>query len=177
MGALIHTSGTKKLAAHYNDEFDTFIEFYRQANIIGHFNRSGTDWNVWDNVIQQIKHSDTTDPSGDFPDHTDRNDGLCLLPAEKKSHKNLITRWRIYLKKVLPTNVHNHLIDAIYNVLLDNSYDYIVFDAVEDVTYAIDATDKVDPDGSKFKLIVLKTIELPVDPGYGPNAVRDHRPV
>jgi hypothetical protein len=177
MGALIHTSGTKKLAAHYNDEFDTFIEFYRQANIIGHFNRGGANWNVWDNVIQQIKHNSATDPSGDFPDHTDRSDGFCLIPADKKSHQNLLTRWRIYLKKVLPAAQHNNLIDAIYNVLRDNSYDYIVFDAVEDAAYAIDATDQVDADGSKFKLIVLKTQELPVDPGYGPNAIRDHRPV
>ena len=177
MGALIHTAGTKKLAAHYNDEFDTFIEFYRQANVIGHFNRNAVDWNVWDNVIQQIKHNNSTDPSGDFPDHTDRNDGFCLIPTEKKSHKNLLIRWRIYLKKVLPVTQHNELIDAIYAVLLDNSYDYIVFDVVEDMAYAIDATDHLDADGSKYKLIVLKTQELPVDPGYGPNAIRDHRPV
>jgi len=177
MGSLIQTAGTKRLAAHYNDEFDTFIEFYRQANVIGHFDRKGYAWNVWDNVIQQVVHSNATDPSGDFPDHTHRSDGFCLLPGDRKSHKNLITRWRIYLKKFLPPKVHNDLIDAIHDVLKDNSYDYIVFDVAEDPAYSIDATDQWDTDGSKYKLIVLKTVELLVDPGYGPNAIRDHRPV
>jgi hypothetical protein len=177
MGGLIQTSGTKRLAAHYNEEFDTYIEFYRQSSVITFFDRAGTHLNVWDDIIQQIKQNNATDPLGDFADHTDRNDNLCLLPKDKKTHKNLLQRWKLYLKKVLPQAQHDQLIDAIYTALSDNTCTYIVFDAVQAAAYAIDATSKQDSDGNSFMMIVLETVELPVDPGYGPNFVRDNRPV
>src|SRR5258708_586319 len=99
MGGLIQTAGTKRLAAHYNEEFDTYIEFYRQSSVIAFFDRSGGHLDAWDDVIGQIKHDHTTDPTGIFPDHTERGDNLCLLPKVKKTHPNLLNRWRIYLKR------------------------------------------------------------------------------
>jgi hypothetical protein len=179
MGGLIQTAGTKRLAAHYNEEFDTFIEFYRGSNVISYFLRpAGKDLNVWDDIIQNVQQNSSTDPLGDFPDHTSRADNLCLLPNEKKPHQNLTNRWKLYLKKYLPKAQHNQLIDAIYAVLNDHSYCYIVFDVVQMAAYAIVATDNLDSDGNKYKMIVLQTaVELPVDPGFGPNFIRDHRPV
>jgi hypothetical protein len=180
MGSLILTAGTKRLAAHYNEEFDTFIEFYRQSSVIEFFDTANSD-NVWDDVITQIKDDNTTDPTGAFPDHTKRGDKLCLLPGDKKSHPNLLNRWRIYLKKFLPPQQHTDLLDAIYKALSDSSYSYIVFDTRQSTAnppgYAIDATDHQDSDTNKYMLIVLVTAEMPVNPGFGPNYIRDQRPV
>jgi hypothetical protein len=181
MGGLIQTAGTKRLAAHYNEEFDQFIEFYRGSNVIGVFDRGplpGKPLNVWDDVIQQIQHNSTTDPAGDFPDHTDRGDGLCLLPNDRKTHKNLLNRWRLYLRKILPQAQHNDLIDAIFNVLKDHTISYIVFDVVQTAAWGIATANHVDSDGNNYKTILLQTmVELPVDPGFGPNFIRDHRPI
>jgi hypothetical protein len=177
MGGLIQTRGTKRLAAHYYYEFDTYIEFYRQSSVITYFIRNGSHLNVWDDIIQNIRNDNTTDPLGDFPDHTDRGDKLCLIPGDKKSHKNLLRRWKLYLKKVLPPTQHDQLIDAIYTALSDDTYGYIVFDVVQAKGYAITPTDNLDSDGNKFMMIVLETVELPVDPGYGPSFIRDSRPV
>jgi hypothetical protein len=178
MGALIQTAGTKKLAAHYNEEFDQFIEFYRGPNVISIFDRAGKPFNVWDDIIQNVQHNGTTDPAGDFPDHTDRTDGLCLLPNDRKTHKNLLNRWRVYLRKFLPPAQHDDLIDAIFNVLQDHTISYIVFDVVQAAAWGIVTATHVDSDGKNYKTIVLQTvIELAVDPGFGPNFIRDHRPV
>ena len=180
MGGLIQTAGTKRLAAHYNEEFDTFIEFYRQSSVIEFFDTANSN-NVWGDVITQIKHDNTTDPTGTFPDHTRRGDMLCLLPGDKKSHPNLLNRWRVYLKKFLPAQQHSDLLDAIYKALSDSSYSYIVFDARQSTTkppgYAISATDQQDSDKNKYMLIVLETKEMPLDPMLGPSYIRDQRPV
>ena len=180
MGGLIQTAGTKRLAAHYNEEFDQFIEFYRGPNVIGFFDRGAPpkNLNVWDDVVQAIQHNATTDPLGDFPDHTNRSDGLCLVPNDKKTHKNLINRWRLYLRKFLPAMQHGQLIDAINNVLKDHTISYIVFDVVASGGgYGIASVRHTDSDGNDFQQITLQTTELPIDPGFGSNYIRDHRPV
>ena len=181
MGALIQTAGTKRLAAHYNEEFDQFIEFYRGPNVISVFDRGpapGKPLNIWDDIIQQIQHNNQTDPAGDFPDHTSPGDILCLLPNEKKTHSHLTNRWKLYLRKYLPQTQHNQLIDAIFTVLKDHTISYIVFDVVQMPAWGVVSGRHTDSDGNDYETITLQTaIELAVDPGFGPNYIRDHRPI
>jgi hypothetical protein len=183
MGGFILTAGTKLLAAHHNDEFDSYIEFYRGPNVIGFFDRGPAPKeplsNIWDDIIQQVVHDNTTDPQNIFEGHTDRNDGLCLLPnLNKKAHKNLLNRWRIYFKKfIFPKTQQEQLIAEIFNALQDHTIKYIVFDVAETAAYGIASARHTDSAGSDYQQITLQTVELPVDPGYGPNYVRDFRPV
>jgi len=183
MGGFIQTAGTKLLAAHYNDEFDSYIEFYRGPNVIGIFDRGPAPKlplnNIWDDIIQQVVQDNTTDPQNIFEGHTDRNDGLCLLPnLNKKAHKNLLNRWRIYFKKmILPQAQQRQLITEIFNALQNHTIKYIVFDVAETPAYGIVSATLADSNGDAFQHITLQTIELPVDPGFGPNYVRDFRPV
>ena len=115
MGGFIQTAGTKLLAGHYNDEFDTYIEFYRGPNVIGFFDHGPSPKtpltnNIWDNIIQQTEHNNSTDPQNIFEGHRDRNDNLCLLPNQnKKAHKNLLNRWRLYFRKIFPQSSARHI--------------------------------------------------------------------
>ena len=100
MGDSFRPPAQKGSAAHYNEEFDTFIEFYRQSSVIEFFDTANSN-NVWGDVITQIKHDNTTDPTGTFPDHTRRGDMLCLLPGDKKSHPEPSKSMEGFLKEVL----------------------------------------------------------------------------
>ena len=45
MGGLIQTKGTKLLAAHFRQEFSTWIDFYRQPGHIAYFDTTAVGWN------------------------------------------------------------------------------------------------------------------------------------
>jgi hypothetical protein len=92
MGALIMTKGTKRLAAHYNEEFDTWLNFYATSEL-QKFNRNGAHIDIWDDIIQSTTDND--------PDHTKRGDKLTLLPPDHAKHAHLHGRWRYFLKKVI----------------------------------------------------------------------------
>ena len=55
MGALIMTKGTKRLVAHYNEEFDTWIDFYRDASVLPKFNRAGANVSIWNDLVQKLR--------------------------------------------------------------------------------------------------------------------------
>src|SRR5438477_10807191 len=95
MGALIMTKGTKRLAAHYNDEFDSWIDFYRDPTVLSKFKRGGANIDIWTDVVQKVKDTSTTN------DHTERGDNLTLLPKNHKKHANLHARWKVFLQSVL----------------------------------------------------------------------------
>jgi hypothetical protein len=148
MGALIMTKGTKRLVAHYDDEFDTWIDFYRDPTILPKFKRSG-NIDIWNDLVQQIKDTSTTN------DHTERADNLTLLPKNNKKHLNLHARWKYFLQTVLSQANQNKLADAIHRALTDANT-YIAFDvrvgATQDVTLAPDVDD-----GSPIARITIVT--------------------
>lgn len=139
MGALIMTKGTKRLAAHYNDEFDSWIGFYRDPAILAKFKRAaGGNIDIWADVVQKIKDTSTTN------DHTERADNITLLPKNHKKHANLHARWKFFLQSVLQQANQNKLADALHQALTDPNV-YIAFDvrvgAVQDVTVVPDVDD------------------------------------
>jgi len=138
MGALIMTKGTKRLAAHYNDEFDTWIDFYRDPTVLARFNRAGID--VWSDLVQTIKDASTTN------DHTDRPDDLTLLPKKNNRHANLEARWKYFLQRVLTPANNTKLANLIHAALTAAPANrYIVFDvrvgARQDILLAPDFDD------------------------------------
>ena len=138
MGALIMTKGTKRLAAHYNEEFDTWIDFYRVPATLAKFNRGGANIDIWRDLVQTITDTSTTN------DHTERTDHLTLLPKNHKKHPNLHARWKMFLQSLLSQGNQNKLADALFKALTDPNV-YIVFDvrvgATQDVTLAADTDD------------------------------------
>jgi hypothetical protein len=146
MGALIMTKGTKRLAAHYNDEFDTWISFYRTPAVLSKFQRSG-NIDVWRDIIQTI--TDTANG------HTQRPDHLTLLPPDHVKHVNLIGRWKFFLKSVLSQANQNKLADALHKALTDPNV-YIVFDVVVGKTQNVTHTSDVD-DGDPIARVTIVT--------------------
>jgi hypothetical protein len=138
MGALIMTKGTKRLVAHYNEEFDSWISFYKDASVLPKFNRAGANISIWNDLVQTIKDTSTTN------DHSDRADNLTLLPRKHKKHVNLEARWKYFLQSVLTQTNQNKLADVLYQALTSQVV-YITFDvrvgAAQDVTLASDVDD------------------------------------
>jgi hypothetical protein len=137
MGALIMTKGTKRLVAHYNDEFDSWISFYRDTATLAKFKRTG-NIDIWNDLVRTITDTSTTN------DHTERADNLTLLPKKHKKHAHLEARWQYFLQTVLSQPNQNKLADALHRALTDANT-YIVFDvrvgATQDVTLASDVDD------------------------------------
>ncbi|MCA1456708.1 hypothetical protein I6F35_26415 [Bradyrhizobium sp. BRP22] len=146
MGALIITRGTRRLAGHYNEEFSSWLTFYK--NRINVFDRAGRDIDVWDQIIQVV-----TDPRPGIG-HTERADNLTLLPKDNPAHPNLHRRWRFFLKNDLTQANRNKLADAIYAALkLDIAY--IVFDVVHGAQQDIDFDPNGLDEGSRFARITI----------------------
>jgi hypothetical protein len=128
MGALIMTRGTKRLAAHYNDEFDTWLQFYRKQANLDYFDRTKLpaakkgNIDIWSDLILTI--SDKT------AGHSARaNDKLTLLPPDHPKHPNLSKRWQLFLQNELSQTNQNLLVDHILTAL-QGPYVYIIFDVV-----------------------------------------------
>jgi hypothetical protein len=154
MGGLIMTRGTKRLVAHYNDEFDTWIDFYRSATIINKFNRSGSDIDVWAALIATI-----VDPAAPGNGHAAAANTPTLLPPPHPKHANLHKRWKYFLQNDLKQINRNKLADHIFTALCDPSIKYIVFDVVhggfQDVMLNMD-----DDDGTPIARINLKVKDV-----------------
>jgi hypothetical protein len=121
MGGLIMTKGTKRLAAHYNDEFDTWLTFYR-TTALPYFNRgAGVNVDIWNDIIQVV----TDNTAG----HSARpSPHLTLLPRDHPAHAHLHARWRFFLQNDFAAS-QNDLVDAIYAALTKKPHiAYILFD-------------------------------------------------
>src|ERR1700760_1660128 len=144
MGSLIKTKGTKLLAAHFNNEFDTYIAFWRAqqaAAPAGLFNTASGTRNVDLKAVTNAV-TDTINPR-----HTRRTDNLVLLPDihGHPVHKNLEARWLWFLdlgnagNGNLSQANHNKIADGLYHALTDQTvgpnphfvWDCVTFDAVE----------------------------------------------
>jgi len=94
MGGLIMTKGTRRLKNHYNEEFSTWIAFYRQPDIVTIFDRGNTDISIWKDVVNYI-----TDPNSPANGHTSDPEDPTLLPQKDPGHKHLRRRWKFFLEK------------------------------------------------------------------------------
>lgn len=172
MGALIATKGTKLIAGHFNDEFSTFIGWYRkkQAKPPGKapaytlFDAAGWPGNNVDllKITDFLKDTNAR--------HSRRQDHRTLLPDSQKNpnHKNLDARWRWFLNVnnaaaspyALTQANHNRIAAGIYAALRDTSYNSISFDVVEDpkgqTVIASTHQDSVDGVAIKSLQILLK---------------------
>src|SRR4051812_18375594 len=103
MGALIRTKGTKRLIAHLNEEFSTYIDFYRDNKISTQFDSSKGTYPGLIGLTLSLE-----DPNDEI--HAARpNDDLVLLPNlpstvagggkghGKKKHPRLEARWLWFL--------------------------------------------------------------------------------
>jgi hypothetical protein len=156
MGALIITRGTRRLAGHYNEEFSSWLTFYKNKSNV--FNRGGSNIDIWDNIIQVV-----TDPRPGIG-HTERADNFTLLPKDNAAHPNLHRRWRIFLKNELTQTNRNKLADAIHTALNIVNLAYIVFDVAPGAQQDVDLFDNGLDDGSRFaKITIFVTRPLPAD--------------
>lgn len=172
MGALIKTKGTKRLAAHFNEEFDTWIDWWRQlqtVNMGSLFDRAGGNADL---------SAVTDDPRTRHAaaQHSRRTDHKCLLPdiAGHPIHQHLEARWRWFLTLAnagaggLQQTNHNKIADAILKGLLDPTggppytFDCITFDAVEAGMNQDVAVTEHRVDGRTILEIVLITPPMPV---------------
>lgn len=169
MGGLIMTKGTKRLAAHYNDEFDTWLTFYK-TTALHYFNRGGRNVDIWKDIIQVV--TDNT------PGHSARAaPHLTLLPQDHPAHAHLHARWRFFLQNDFATE-QNDLVDAIYAALQTNCA-YILFDvavggAVPPPPYVILAYG-TDPDGvtpiAKITIVVAGAMSRGGPGGHNPDTI------
>ena len=155
MGGLIMTRGTRRLAGHYNEEFSSWLTFYRNKRNI--FDRNNTDINLWNNIIQVV-----TDPRPGIG-HTERPDNLTLLPKDNPAHPNLHRRWRIFLTSELTPANRNKLADYIHAALGLNPLAYIVFDVAQGWQQDIDYDPNGNDDGSRFAKITI-IVKGPMSP-------------
>jgi len=180
MGALIKTRGTKLLAAHFNEEFSTHIDFYRNsATYVGYFNTASLSYTSLYDITLNNKIN-TADKN-----HSLRGDGNCLLPnihpadhagPTSYRHGNLEARWLWFLNTAnagqgsLSTASDIAIANGIYNALhlpdggtSPYTFSHITFDVVEVATAALQTVSATPAlDGAiTYMQIVLYTPVMP----------------
>jgi hypothetical protein len=156
MGALIQTKGTKVLVAHFNQEFSTYIDFYRKPATKALFDSGTRAYTSLYNITVTL-----TDPTD--PNHTHRTDRLTLLPDIDAGdhpagfrHTNLELRWLWFLQHGLNAGNDKAIAAGIFTALDDVSYSNITFSCVEGNAQGVTATSANDG-GTKYQQIVLTT--------------------
>ena len=164
MGGLIMTKGTRRLKNHYNEEFSTWIAFYRQPDIVTIFDRGNTDISIWKDVVNYI-----TDPNSPANGHTSDPEDPTLLPQKDPGHKHLRRRWKFFLEKILTQANQNLLADKVHAALTDKkNVVYIAFDVVQDKnqTVTLDFSKDGTQDIANITLKVVDAMpEHPTTPG------------
>jgi hypothetical protein len=153
------TKGTKLLVAHFNNEFSTYIDFYRDPATMALFNAGDPGYTDLFTITKQVK--DLTDPN-----HTRRTDRRTLLPNIDPGdhpagfrHTNLQARWLWFLHRgLLPAN-DQIIAQGIYTALNDASYSNITFSCVESAAGAVQtaAANAGNDGGTKYQQILLTT--------------------
>jgi hypothetical protein len=171
MGSLIMTKGTKRLAAHYNDEFDTWLTWYR-TTALHYFNRGGKNVDIWNDIIQVV--TDTTAGHSARP-----APHLTLLPQDHPAHGHLHARWKFFLQNDFATR-QNDLVDAIYHALQRKpNVAYILFDVrvggpVPPPPY-VTLVYGMDPDGvtpiATITIVVAGPMSRGVPGGHNPDPI------
>lgn len=156
MGGLIQTKGTKLLAAHFNDEFSTYIDFYRVAATKALFDTTSAGYTDLFTITNQVK--DMVDPN-----HTHRTDRKPLLPNIDPGdhpagfrHTSLQARWLWFLHRSLLPTYDQIIAQGIFTALDDLTYSNITFSCVEGTAQNATATVGYDG-GTKYQQIVLTT--------------------
>ncbi len=159
MGALIMTKGTKRLIAHYNDEFDTWLTFYR--NNSAWFDRNNPP--AGNNYVAN-GHIDiwglmnwATDAAN--AGHASPPNYYCLLPPDSPQHRNLLGRWQYFLQTILSLALNDKLADLICGALRSRTpYAYFLFDVVHDANHDVVGAAGTDIDTADPKPIYKITI-------------------
>jgi hypothetical protein len=177
MGGLIQTKGTKLLAAHLNQEFSTYIDFYRKPANMLYFNTGAAGYDplgtggllyATNNLFDVAPHSLRTDIVGP------PSQGKCLLPyfPTGTRHPHLENRWLWFLNTSGPNNLLGSLTAAndqaiaaaIYAALFapngapPYTYKSITFEAVETVLPQQQvAAKQAHDDGTLYMQILLMT--------------------
>jgi hypothetical protein len=173
MGALIMTKGTKRLVAHYNDEFDTWIQFYRGHIDLFDINTyGGNSIRIWDDVVQNAA---MVDPGSPVNGHSADTNAKTLLPPPHPKHKNLLLRWQYFLQTVLTPANNKKLAKGIHDALQDNNVKYIIFDVVHDNQQDVSAQPDTNEDGDSIFSIVIHTVPMRKHPhtsgGHDPDEI------
>lgn len=144
MGGLINTKGTRLLAGHFNNEFSSYIDWYRVLqNSFDAAPAITPPYTLFDAAGWpggQVNLLDLTLSVTDIdPRHSRRSTHETLLPDIKghSLHKNLEGRWKWFL--TLPATSpyqlsaanHNLIAQYILTALRDLSYNSISFDVHE----------------------------------------------
>jgi hypothetical protein len=171
MGGLIQTKGTKLLAAHFREEFSTWIDFYRLPAHVVYFNTAAAGWNpagtggllyATNNIYAKAPHSLRTDIVG--PPAQGRS-LLPFFPAATR-HPNLAKRWLWFLNTSnvalgsLTVANDKAIADAIFSALGNALYTSITFDAVETILPQQVAATPAYDDGSLYMHISLMTQQV-----------------
>lgn len=163
MGSLIMTKGTKRLAAHYNDEFATWIQFYR--GLINIFNNNINTTDIWTDIIQNAAMVDAASPGNG---HASAANAPTLLPPPHPMHPHLLSRWQFFLQSVLSNANNKKLAHGIHDALADNNVAYIIFDVVHDHTQDVIIDNTGTDDGDSIVRITIHTVPMrkhPKTPG------------
>jgi hypothetical protein len=172
MGALIMTKGTKRLVAHYNDEFDTWIQFYRDHINVFDINSYAGNIDIWNDVVQNAA---MVDPGSPGNGHSSAANAPTLLPPPHPKHQNLLLRWKYFLHVVLSPDNNKKLAQGIHDALKDKNVQYIVFDVVHDNHQDVSATPDTDEDGDSIYSIVIHTVPMRKHPqtpsGHDPDEI------
>ena len=159
MGALIMTKGTKRLIAHYNDEFDTWLTFYRNNSAWFDPNTPPAGSNYVTNGHIDIwgLMNWATDPTN--AGHASPPNYYCLLPPDSPQHVNLLNRWKYFLQTTLGQPLNDKLAGLILNALRSRTaYAYFLFDVVHDANLDVVGTASTDIDTADPKPIYKITI-------------------
>jgi hypothetical protein len=152
------TKGTKRLAAHYNDEFDTWLSFYQQQANLDKFDRTKLppakkgNIDIWNDIIAAI-----ADPNAPTNGHALAAQSNTLLPPVHPKHQNLHGRWKWFLQNDLGQTNQNKLADALFAAIKPSANNtYIIFDVVEAGAKDVILTPGSD-DGSPIARITIVT--------------------
>ena len=167
-GRFDYDEGTTRLANHYNDEFGSWINFYRATDVLALFDRKGKDIQIWRDLVNYI----TDDDSPDNGHTADPEDPTLLPPKHVESIRILRRRWKFFLQKILSQTNQNNLADAIHSVLTDaRNVAYILFDVKQGSSQDVIVGYTTDPDGkTPIATITLQVVAaMPDHPSTGKN--------
>ena len=127
MGSLIVTKGTRRLVHFFNGVFKDLTPF--------------ATGNVYDAITQDLGPNSTIIPSSTYPflyqlsekykgQRSDGSGNDVFYPDFSNDHKNLLPRWKFFLRKELDAGLQTEIGAALYDAITAGGYTKVVFDCV-----------------------------------------------
>jgi hypothetical protein len=165
MGALIVTKGTRRLVHFFNGVFSSLTPF--------------AAGNAYAAITTDLGPNSTIAPSPAYPflyqlsekykgQRLDGKGGDVFYPDYSADHKNLLPRWKFFLRKELDPTWHNEIGAALYEAITAGGYNKVVFDCVIGTVQEVMIADEYNfttdgkednKAGTKYMKIVLVTPE------------------